>query len=76
MLLSDFGELVFEKVLGFKSRKMSLFFVFIEMPVIYLELLKFDLNLKVLVVIIDINLNFKCHIKSIYKETDQELNAL
>ena len=34
MLLSDFGELVFEKVLGFKSRKMSLFFVFIEMPVI------------------------------------------
>ena len=33
-LLSDFGELVFEKVLGFKSRKMSLFFVFIEMPVI------------------------------------------
>ena len=34
MLLSGFGELGFEKVLGFKSRKMSLFFAFIEMPVI------------------------------------------
>ena len=78
MLLSDIKVVenwFLEKYLVLNPEKCH-FFVF-GRNVSDLELLNIDdLNLKILCVIIDRNLKFKCHIKFTYKEKDQELNAL